>query len=797
MGEMATFVVSENPFPASFVDNEESEHHFFNTIGENNGMEQPGMITSRIETPYAQLNIGSNGQTHDVCGRVQTQDGPRGEEETYFPSQGYQRASTDVQKNEHSMVHSTEQHREETLNHEVVPPPPPTAFFDQVTAEGFSRRATDAGTWPEESLSETIAPRSQQYGYGAGTAAMVFHPKDPAGPHGDVCVGTEQPPSASADTEYKKSVTNHDNDSSDDETREPRIGYHDGTARTKAKVNPNLQAGRRKLEEFKRKKAAALSRKNSLSQQREYVRQEFAETKLEEAQEEIQRLRSEVQQLSTDVEAYAEEKTVMEREKAALLGELVSIKASVEANPAASSDAIDLLREEIGAMRERTESLESSLIASRSECTLLVEEKSKLEEALHALRIQTAVPIEQHATVSSDALLAEIQSLQDSLKSASEREAQLQDDVFESRENIDSLRELLSEGEQERLELVETIQKLNEELHAMRSEAGNPYQAQPVVHDDAMYCQKIAELEANLSRAQQEIQEWRRKAENKSEAQLDHGAFDAAGGTDASLQALRVKLAKAEAAVEAERQAYQALDQKSKQWQDSVQENMAMRSQMIELREREKSLEQQIESLHLGRGDMVASPNEVQQAVQRAQAAERQAHELHVELEQANITITKLSGEVNDLITRLKEQSQVIVEMKEKETPFDSVPINDGASPPRQSTTAITDMSHQSMAQPPPQSMSHNQTSLFDLYQQPPPMTQEPMHAVVEETFRADQQQTSPTMQPIPWTVPGGIIEPEQSPEMEQSQHPTEEEDSAPRKVGFWSWVAGADLASR
>eukprot|EP00889_Picochlorum_renovo_P005060 jgi/Picre1/32090/NNA_007438.t1 len=103
--------------------------------------------------------------------------------------------------------------------------------------------------------------------------------------------------------------------------------------RAKNKLNPSLEAGRRKLEEFKRKKAAVLSRRSSITSSQyndSGVKSDVLEARLQEAQEEIKKMKSDVQRLTEEVEASREEKQGMEREKAALLGELVSIKASVE-----------------------------------------------------------------------------------------------------------------------------------------------------------------------------------------------------------------------------------------------------------------------------------------------------------------------------------------------------------------------------------------------------------------------------------------------------------------------------------
>ena len=816
--------MSQNPFPASFGD--ESDHQFFSTIGEVSAQDNIVHVPENL----SQFNSDAAISGHRDQGQGEIQNGPQGAEETYFPAQGYRR-SLDTKDN------TCNGHGEGRIEGEDPPPPPPTSFFDQVPGKqpAHETNETEAQTAMPGKPTFAPPPPPQMYGSsGVGHDAAMTQEKDASLKEQDI---VPHPINVPAVGKYGRDLI--DDDSSDDEDAREYRAFREGGEGSREKVNANLQAGRRKLEEFKRKKAAALSRKNSLSQQREIVRQEFAETKLDEAREEIERLRNEVRQLSADVESQAKDKAVVEREKAALLGELMSIKAQADANPGDSSDAIDLLRDEIHALRERTENLESSLIASRSECAAMTEEKSKMEEELRALRIQVALPVTQDNTEvleaeiqtlrmkldqitleqthaashqdetdllkaeiqtlrmkindmslekdnaaihqdDTDALRAEIQTLQANLEQlAIEKEQELEEAAFESRENIDSLRELLSEGEQERVDLVEQIQKLNQEVALSRG----------VDQDKAQYLSRIQDLETQLLQAQQEARELKEKLENSVETRAMSPVINP--GADGSLETLKLRLAKAEAAVEAERQAYQALEQKSKQWQGALEENVALRNQMMELREREKTFEQH---MHMDYANNVPLSNELQQAVERAQAAEHEANGLYVELEKANNTITSLSGEVNDLITRLKEQSQVIVEMKQKEATFESVPINEAPSSPPQAF----------MEQPTPifeaqpsieqqgtmyqESYQPNETSLFDLYQQPNPPSHQPSHIGVE---RSNDQEIP--QQPIPWSVPGGIIEPEPtntSGSMETEAQP------APRKVGFWSWVAGADLAS-
>ena len=508
-----------------------------------------------------------------------------------------------------------------------------------------------------------------------------------------------------------------------------------------------LAAGRRKLEEFKRKKAKAAalakSAKNALTDEAKLARLDarldeavaeadglraeaaavearWAERmeevegrereKVREAREEVDALRARVEELETAsgsggqggedryarmMEERAEERSVMEREKAALLGEVVGLRSTVAGLEEALEEAktksenglflgtddaernrvlqleqaMDLLREEIGVMAGRAEGLERALGERERACELLATEKDELEARVRELTVKLAVPATaatvQAAEASVDALEAELEGMRAALQAAEstarEREGAgegqaarevaarevaareaaeraYQDQVFEcqrvqalladatareedamyeleeSKENIESLRELLAEGEAERVELVAAMAALKAQADAA---AGARSVDDGAMQQQQQLQQRVHELEGELQMARLEVTEWRDRAEKAAadaevrgasayRASLDFSSHANANSSSPSEAALRVRLAKAEAAVETERQAYYSLEQKSRQWQVALDENASLRHRVTELREKERDMESAIAELQRSSGAAAA-----------------------------------------------------------------------------------------------------------------------------------------------------------------------------------------------
>ncbi len=657
----------------------------------------------------------------------------------------------------------------------------------------------------------------------------------------------------------------------------------------------NLAAGRRKLEEFKRKKALALSKKTqtALSEEKKF---EYSEAKLGEAQEEIQRLRAELRAATSGDDRIAGERAAMEREKAALLGEVVGLRSAVssleeelvrakdaaaameaaaaetpemEAAPVVEDErsqaaAIELLRDEIRTMTSRAEGLEQALLESQKALDAVAEEKAGLEEQVQELTVKLAVPSGNlaeppaHATGEdqghedgSDARESELIMLRDELETARaslgaaiERSQELQEQVEESREQIDSLRELLAEGEAERVDLVSSMEGL-----------------------EVSHGQLVKELNEQLEAARMDFSQWKHRAE-KAElmASYHRGFLDIASNPQSSSPseaALRMRLAKAETAVEAERQAYFSLEEKSRHWQEALAENSSLKQCVTELRENEKAMRQYIESMqHGAMGSQVDTDQQQEARIQEMQS----------QLDESSHTITRLSGEVNDLVSRLKDS-----EAEKRNTPiagsnvaaeFDHVSIHGPefthAGVPMAPTLPHDDPPHHqgqmsppvpfaappapsAPAFPPPPSFlpqepasAEEAASLFDLIDQgphvpldahlptvqgppptgallaPPPTafsapgSQTAPQAAPQQTKQAPehplhsqppdvpplqpQPPPSPTQAPaaqptnlMPWSVPGDGPEPLPSP---TNAHPPPPEK---KPVGFWGWIAGAD----
>ena len=203
-----------------------------------------------------------------------------------------------------------------------------------------------------------------------------------------------------------------------------------------------------------------------------------------------------------------------------------------------------------------------------------------------------------------------------------------------------------------------------------------------------------------------ESSQWKNRAENAEAAAPSHrGSMDLAFNPQSSSpseSALRMRLAKAEAAVEAERQAYFSLEEKSRQWQEALDENVSLRKCVTELRESENAMQQYIESLQHGA---------VGSHIEASQRQEARIQEMQADLDESSQTIARLSNEVNELVARLKAR-----EAEERNAPATSIDVAAGFDHVAIDGPAIT---HPAASMPPtwpPQDPSHHQGQI------PPPV---------------------------------------------------------------------------
>ena len=734
--------------------------------------------------------------------------------------------------------------------------------------------------------------------------------------------------------------------------------------------NLTLAAGRRKLEEFKRKKAKAAalakSAKNALTDEAKLARLDarldeavaeadglraeaaavearWAERmeevegrereKVREAREEVDALRARVEELETAsgsggqggedryarmMEERAEERSVMEREKAALLGEVVGLRSTVAGLEEALEEAktksenglfpgiddaernrvlqleqaMDLLREEIGVMAGRAEGLERALGERERACELLATEKDELEARVRELTVKLAVPATaatvQAAEARVDALEAELEGVRAALQAAEstarEREGAgkgqaareaaareaaareaaeraYQDQVFEcqrvqalladatareedamyeleeSKENIESLRELLAEGEAERVELVAAMAALKAQADAAagaRSVDDGAMQQQ----QQQQLQQRVHELEGELQMARLEVTEWRDRAEKAAadaevrgasayRASLDFSSHANANSSSPSEAALRVRLAKAEAAVETERQAYYSLEQKSRQWQVALDENASLRHRVTELREKEREMESAIAELQRSSGsrdgvsDVSRQPetqaeldasaangaddaywhgnaNANANAIANANAnANGNSHEtaLFDRLDQHHrepqpvpppfpSQEPETAEQAASLFDLIDQGPQEELDPEPIATAAGAVPVAMGPPPPPMAFPDVPPMP----AIPAPESPAYPQSHPTEQPHQSP-------------GYPPQQEDEPPAL--MPWAIPGGdaspppkTATPTRTPPSHHNQHANQhliQQPQAKKSVGFWGWIAGAD----
>ena len=255
---------------------------------------------------------------------------------------------------------------------------------------------------------------------------------------------------------------------------------------------------------------------------------------------------------------------------------------------------------------------------------------------------------------------------------------------------------------------------------------------------------------------------------------------------------LRVRLAKAEAAVETERRTIQMLEQKLKDNQDQEQDISTLRTELSLSHKREEELERKLAESSSSHSSSNAAPESknIREAEKRAEEAEHAAKLLQIQLDSSSQTIMKLSDEVNDLTTRLNEQADIIISMRQNIQPqFDTVPLtaphlmNPSSRPVDQyMETQEYNEPYQEIQTCPPDRSDENGQHVLE----------------TEQHYQTENQDQV-------WTIPGAQIESIRSipeaPRLGSTANPTkdafpDDKETPPRKIGFWQWVAGADLAS-
>lgn len=249
------------------------------------------------------------------------------------------------------------------------------------------------------------------------------------------------------------------------------------------------------------------------------------------------------------------------------------------------------------------------------------------------------------------------------------------------------------------------------------------------------------------------------------------GAGFGAGKLSDEQHTLRLRLAKAEAAVEKERRAAQALERLVRDGEEAVAEGRAAVAAAFELRRRCDAAEReaaaaaarasQLENVAATLPDAHARAlQDLQVAEQRIAVAETAAMDLRAQCDAAARTVTKLVDENLELTERLNKQGDVVARLQDALEQGQRTPTNG----------LRQEMEEQPQGRVPP---------VWDIPgAEPLPLVSDSqhvpsnnVHAVNEEVHRVGQDPalssaTSLTNSNLP-----------------------------KKKVGFWAWVAGADLA--
>lgn len=204
--------------------------------------------------------------------------------------------------------------------------------------------------------------------------------------------------------------------------------------------------------------------------------------------EELRQLRSELQSLNRELEIVDGERNALQREKAALMGELMELKSCGGAKVAAAHTedqikAIELLKEELDDVKNRAQHLEQKLAEARHSCDMLQDSNTQLKKEIDSYHINHGNMLKQESTEVTmlretvnklEAELYECKKREEGLHSQLFNQKNKEEDILsrnkeilqEYQENIDSLREMIAEGEQERAGLLRTIETLKADTSA-------------------------------------------------------------------------------------------------------------------------------------------------------------------------------------------------------------------------------------------------------------------------------------------------------------------------------------------
>lgn len=616
----------------------------------------------------------------------------------------------------------------------------------------------------------------------------------------------------------------------------------------------NLDAGRRKLEQFKRKKAAVLARKaaaaasGALSSKaisdtttaappRREVPPERKELLGHQNDECVRATVDDLQKRATVAEAAAAdiskdldrvirqleivdaERTDLQREKANLVGEILALKNSLEI--LRSKEDAQGSMDELSASRKRVQELESELqnlrLSHQQELEALTEKLRILELEAQESESRRA-QYEQYASelgAWGEALQAESAGHQATV-------AQLSADLEVARQELASLALKHEESNAQTISA-----NIDNESHRKRLEEAM---------EESERARKEAELKASLAeenvmkltddliKSREELKNMRIEFDKAREeleilerVHLKSPTGPQSSGSTNDATSLRYRLAKAESALEKERTLVSSLERQIRDAESAAMEGRAATSAAFDLRQRCEASEREVETLkaHIIRIESeadTASRNEdpwqdrLKLMEERAMKAERTVGELQSQCDASSMTMSKLLAENEQLMNKL---NQVKKESYIGEENFyvpshaeNGINAHDTAAMVPAQQSAIAPQSHQREAavgrddDPPtdymnqwsqkyqnldivqPQQELFGQATLYSGTVSPG----DPTHGVDTGMVTVFEGAQAEGVQMVP---PNKSLNDEVSETKEKREK---------RRVGFWGWLAGADL---
>lgn len=633
--------------------------------------------------------------------------------------------------------------------------------------------------------------------------------------------------------------------------------------------NP-IEAGKRKLEEFKRKKLAALAAKKVAqaptsaqepltlnNEQGQDAREssllagrlaaaedriQKAERQAAEATHRASELDAALIKVLRQLESVDSERNSLQREKADLLGEIIMVKSSHEGAQQNRFDLEIQLQEahsrietlerdqmnkndtkEATELQEQIERMKALMAGKDMHIEQLSRSSAETEAELAALK-EIVAQENMSSTLDQQNLQIQVDSLQSIIaqkdrelvgerESFAEVEASLHQDISDLKEDIQEMRDSLREAMAEREALEATVAALEQQLSDRESQMKElSFELEQIKKErDAVRAesQRVLETAAldtsnarnDLAAALHDVAASKSEAETlKSEVEvLKQQVETATGGRQGRGNdpgTLRLRLEKAEMAVEQERRRVSALERQIRDQQLRTEEGTRATEAALDLRRRCEELERQVVQAQaaLQAAGSVSSPccededkkRHLSEAMQEQLAAtESEVLHLRAQCAAAAGTVEKLLEENALLTDRINGQSNEIQRLRDAMAAANRFAVEaDAALASTPSSATVEGGLHRQVSWSLPGGLKLPGDATLGSGA-PTPLTSGDYSAFLDKM----------DLQPLPPGVPGYNAMNRRSSAERLSASSPKQKEVKKKGYSFWAWVAGADIA--